>query len=128
MINHSNTLIDAGQLQRYTKLDHTIHHLLQDIDTALREHRVRCPTQSKCSIVLYNNLKDTSGFFSPKRYKPAAEVGVDYVLHDRNHEWFTGITFFSTLIDILSYAGYSLQSEGYVSPQYDKAYKLTISW
>lgn len=119
-------MINARKLIKYSSRDHAIHLFLTDLDLKLRAVRATRIDQI-LTVVMYDQIKDTSGFFSPKQYKPTREPGVDWYYQPTVKQWFNE-PMYEKLADALDDYGYAVKSEVHDSPQFNHAFKLTITW
>jgi len=118
-------MIDSRKLQKYTIQDHAIHLFLKKLDKKLREHKSTNEDATSFTVIVYDNLKNHTGFFSPKSYEPKSEEGVDFFYKDPNA---FQVAFFAKLVDTVADHGYGLHSDHYNSEQFTRSVKLTFSW
>ena len=119
-------MIDARKLIKYSSQDHAIHLLLKDLDCKLRAVRAT-RIDRILTVVMYDHIKDSSGFFSPKQYRPIREPGVDWYYQPSVKTWFNE-PMYEKLVDALDDYGYSVRSDAHESSQFDRAFKLAITW
>jgi hypothetical protein len=119
-------MIDSRKLQKYTKQDHAAYLFINDLDRKLRSDQAT-RLDRVLTVVMYDKIKENKGLFSPRQYNPTREPDVDWYYQPSVATWFTE-PMMAKLVDDLDEYGYHLRAEGHDSPQFDHAFKLTITW
>lgn len=124
-------MINSWELKKYTRLEHEIWVFIRELDKILRVHQVRTnPVDNQFTLVLYEKIKQPSGFFSPKLSRPQRETGVDFLweAHQTLVSFYEQNQFFEPLVEKLASYGYHVVCSQYDSEQFTRANKLTITW
>ena len=119
-------MIDARTLIKYSASDHAIHLFINVLDCKLRAARAT-RINRVLTVVMYDTLKESTGFFSPRIYKPTADPSIDWFYRPAVKTWFTE-PMFETLTDVLNEYGYNVRTDVHESAQVTRAVKLTITW